>query len=531
MNNKVVFFGEADYGKTTIIGYLLSEAERLDMDRVERHLREKLGKEYNDGLLYSSLINEHYLLGKTTSETKTYDISELPDVEEGTQIIKDTDEELIKKETRIVGKKVEITTIVNIKGVISRFNTRVRDLRNISIDGIDIVVVDTPGHGQYKKEREIGMSIGDVGVFCLAIDEILSDSFDEERFRYTDLWRMYQGESKFIYLLTKFDLCQYNEKDYNVACEKIRRFCKSVIVNRSDTVFDIGIDVLAVEDDIAAIVPVAIEFKERNGVNIRSLSDKTPWYKGPTLVEAIRSRMEDIQETYNVLIPQNTLVAVDEEIGKTFTHVGKVWRVRVCNGSIEVEDKIKFCNVSIEGMQGIHDVEAEIKSIHAEYHASEGVREVQRAPKGGLVAINVKNCYLNGRRIDKGDIRIRRETVIYSSEESTTNMNEFFIRIPNIDDKRELFDVGQDLHILWFGKRLTAKIIRILKEEEGIFVKLTGEGVALSIPDDFYFQNLDELKETVLTLQKGVINAYQRGNDNTHYIEGEFVFSRSRFVE
>ena len=41
MKNKVVFFGEADYGKTTLIGYMLSKAENINMDRVERRIKEK----------------------------------------------------------------------------------------------------------------------------------------------------------------------------------------------------------------------------------------------------------------------------------------------------------------------------------------------------------------------------------------------------------------------------------------------------------------------------------------------------------
>ena len=79
MKNKVVFFGEADYGKTTLVGYLLSKAENLDMDKVEKRVQAKLGSNYDEGLLYSSLINEDYLQSNTNSETETFDISDYPD--------------------------------------------------------------------------------------------------------------------------------------------------------------------------------------------------------------------------------------------------------------------------------------------------------------------------------------------------------------------------------------------------------------------------------------------------------------------
>ena len=117
MKNKVVFFGEADYGKTTLVGYLLSKAENLDMDKVEKRVQAKLGSNYDEGLLYSSLINEDYLQSNTNSETETFDISDYPDAVNGTKIIKDNDEESVIEITRITGKKVEVTTIVHTKGL------------------------------------------------------------------------------------------------------------------------------------------------------------------------------------------------------------------------------------------------------------------------------------------------------------------------------------------------------------------------------------------------------------------------------
>ncbi len=529
MKNKVVFFGEADYGKTTLIGYLLSKADNLDMDKVEKRVKEKLGKNYDEGLLYSSIINENYLQSDTKTEVNTFAISEYPNASEGTKVIKDNEEETIVEITRVTGAKVEVTTITHTKGIVRRLNSRSREARNISIDGLDIVAVDTPGHVQFIKEREIGIALGDVGVFCLAIDKVLSDDFSEVLFRYADLWRTYNVSRKFIYLLTMSDLSKYSEEAYNTACEKIRRFCKFVDYELSENVFGIPISYTVREEEAAAIIPVAVEFKERNGVNILEHSDKTPWYHGPTLIEAIKTRIGELREEINVLIPQNTLVSVDKEIGKTRTQAGKVWRVAVRNGSIEVNDKIKLCDVSIDGMQGKYDVIAEVRSIHAEYHVSEGIREVQRASKDELVTINLKNCYANGRRVDKSDIVTDKETTIYSANDETEKMNEFYIKLPNIDSEVDLMDVGQVVSLLWFGKRITSTIVKFSDDLDGIYIRLI-EGVTLSIPTDHRFQNLQELKETRLILQRGGENAYQDGQYNFRYLRGEFVFSMSRLV-
>lgn len=57
------------------------------------------------------------------------------------------------------------------------------------------------------------------------------------------------------------------------------------------------------------------------------------------------------------------------------------------------------------------------------------------------------------------------------------------------------------------------------------------EGITLSVPVNFEFQNLNELKETRLSLQRRRDNAYQQGHNNFHYLHGEFVFSRSSIAE
>lgn len=531
MKNKVVFFGEADFGKTTLIGYLLSKAENIDMDKAEQRIIEKMGSRYDKGVLYSSLINEDYLQSYTSAETDIFDLSDFPDAVEGTKILIDNAEESVIEITRISGKKIEVTTIVHKKGVMPRLNTRSRAVRNISIDDVNIVAIDTPGHALFLKEREMGMSLSDVGVFCLAINKVLSDDFSEVLFRYTDLWRTYHANRQYICLLTMCDLCEYREADYITACNKIRQYCKYVdVMHDVESGRGSSFSYTTREEEIVAIIPVAVEFKARKGVNITRLSEKTPWYHGPSLIDAIRSRIAELHAEMSPLIPRNTLVSVEKEIGKTRTHAGKVWRVEVQNGSIGVNDRIKFCGVSVNGMQGIYDVEADVKSIHAEYHISEGLKEVQRAHKNELVSINIRNCYVNGRRIKKGDIQTGRETVIYSADDATENMNEFYIRLPNIAFEIELIDVGQDLALLWFGKRITAKVIGFPHDLDGIYVRLT-DGVTLSIPTDFRFRNLEELKETRMCIHRHSENAYQQVHYSVHYLSGEFVFSRSKLAE
>jgi len=231
----VVLFGPADHGKSTVIGYMYANSLQMDMDSVERNLRDKLGNRFNAGYLYSSLLNTEHN---------------------------------------------------------SRFNTRLNGLRRI----LDFTFIDTPGHEQYLSEREQGISMGEIGIFCLAINEVLNDKFEEAMDEFTDLWFEHYATRRLICLLTKFDLLAYSQDDYEKACERVISCCRRVMVERSDNVFGVDIDFDVPEPGFAAIIPVAVLFDKRDGVNIISHSEKTPWYRGPLLVEAIRERENDLPD-------------------------------------------------------------------------------------------------------------------------------------------------------------------------------------------------------------------------------------------
>lgn len=236
MNSKVVLFGEADYGKTTVIGYLYSITQNIDMDKYEREVSEKMGSRYKPDYLYPSLLDKN-----------------------------------IPESGRINTIK---HTIKNINGA------------NIGSNE-NFTVIDTPGHQKYLPEREIGISLADIGVCCFAINEVLKNRFPNTLSEFSTLWFQFHKNKKMIYLLTKFDLLNYSENEYNKACFMINKFCKRIIAEYSDTVFGVDIITDIEEKDVAAIIPVAVDFRNKIGHNIVVRSGDTPWYKGPTLSEAV----------------------------------------------------------------------------------------------------------------------------------------------------------------------------------------------------------------------------------------------------
>jgi elongation factor 1-alpha len=237
MNSKVVLFGPADYGKSTVVGYIYAKSAQMNMDKVERNLKDRLGNEYKSDYLYSSLINPEHASEK-----------------------------------------------------ISRFSTRINNLKRI----IDFTFIDTPGHDRYLDQREQGISLGQVGVFCLAINEVLNEKYEESMREFTDLWFEHYTNKKLICLLTKFDLQAYRQDDYEEVSERIAKCCRQVHIERRDSVFGVEIAFDVPEPGFAAIIPVAVEFDKRQSHNIISRSDKTSWYEGSILIDAIREQANEL---------------------------------------------------------------------------------------------------------------------------------------------------------------------------------------------------------------------------------------------
>jgi translation elongation factor EF-1alpha len=233
MESNVVFFGPADHGKSTVIGCMFANDLKIDLNKHERDLRDRLGNKFKHDYLYSSLINPELASAQ-----------------------------------------------------ISRFSTRINNMKRI----IDFTFIDTPGHDDYLDQREQGISMGKIGVFCLAINEVLNNKYEEPMREFTDLWFEHYASKRLICLLTKFDLEAYSRDAYEEAGNKVMMSCRKIHAEYNDVTLggDIPIDVSL--PGFAAIIPVAVEFEKRESINISIRSDKTPWYKGQILIDAIRNR-------------------------------------------------------------------------------------------------------------------------------------------------------------------------------------------------------------------------------------------------
>jgi len=151
-------------------------------------------------------------------------------------------------------------------------------------DKRDYVIIDAPGHKEFMKNMITGASQAEGSVLVVDANE----GVKEQTRRHAYVLGLL-GLRENIIILNKMDLVNYSEETYNAVKKEISEFYKSI--------------------GIAAtyVIPVSAVV----GDNIATKSEKTPWYDGPTVIEAIDSlkKHDDIenaelrfpiQDVYNI---------------------------------------------------------------------------------------------------------------------------------------------------------------------------------------------------------------------------------------
>jgi bifunctional enzyme CysN/CysC len=134
--------------------------------------------------------------------------------------------------------------------------------RFFSTDHRKFIVADTPGHEQYTRNMITGASSADVAVILIdARKGVLTQTR-----RHSYLVSLI-GIRKVILAINKMDLVEYSEQVFKDIEKKYRAFAKQI-----------GLD------DITAIPLSALR-----GDNMLKESERTPWYRGPSLLTLLET--------------------------------------------------------------------------------------------------------------------------------------------------------------------------------------------------------------------------------------------------
>ncbi|GAN52796.1 enzyme nodQ [Tanticharoenia sakaeratensis NBRC 103193] len=128
------------------------------------------------------------------------------------------------------------------------------------MDGREFVIVDAPGHRQFLRNMITGAADAEAAV--LVVDAL--EGAQEQTRRHAMLLRLI-GISHVIVLMNKVDLLGYDQEKVAAAEASVRALLGQL------------------EIPVDAVVPASA----REGDNIAERSPNMPWYRGPTLTEAL----------------------------------------------------------------------------------------------------------------------------------------------------------------------------------------------------------------------------------------------------
>ncbi len=216
-------------------------------------------------------------------------------------------------------------------------------------------VVDCPGHRDFVKNMITGASQADAAILVVAAPDGVMEQTKEHVFLARTL-----GITQLVIAVNKMDAVNYDQKRFEEVKKELTQLIGMVGYKAADILF----------------IPMS-SFK---GVNISKKSPETPWYTGPTLLEALDSFKEPDKPTDKPFrLPIQDVYSI--------SGIGTVPVGRIETGIMKKGMKVSFMPANKDG---------EIKSIEMHHE------EQPQALPGDNVGFNVRGVGKND--IRRGDV-------------------------------------------------------------------------------------------------------------------------------
>lgn len=230
--------------------------------------------------------------------------------------------------------------------------------KKFETDKYYFTIIDAPGHKDFIKNMITGASQADAGVLVVGSEGIQAQT-KEHVFLSRTL-----GVGQLIVACNKMDLAGYDQAKFEKLKGEVSTLLKSV----------------GYKPDTITFVPIA----SYPGENVAKKTDKMPWYKGPTLLEAINSLTPPEK-------PTNLPLRLPIQDVYNITGIGVVPVGRVETGVLKLGDKI----VAVPGREG-KGVPGECKTIEMHHE------QMDRAEPGDNVGISVRG--FGKKDVARGDV-------------------------------------------------------------------------------------------------------------------------------
>lgn len=365
--------------------------------------------------------------------------------------------------------------------------------KHIDIGGVGFTAIDTPGSAHRRHQRQKGIYYGDIGVFCIEINQLISDDLFMKKDLYASLiatlllWNKYHGST--IIAITKMDTCEFREEAFRMGCEVLRQICGDEI-------------------KISTIIPISVEVRERRGHNIDKSSERMLWFEGDTLHEAI-SKYSQAQDSCGKDSP---LLFYVDKMHKRTVHNGRTWRIKLLQGSINVGDEIVLAPVKI-GTNSVA-ITARVKTLRKDFtEAKEGELDVRQAKDSSFVGVDLSDIRNNARKLKKDDFEVFYTTCGFRKGTQYQSSDKLIFKIGfMLNDK---FSLKREMGLLWFGREVPFCIIGREKIQDGFLITVQLKNRHIAIP--LNFEGRYQAKELIIRYDNS-------GYDNPcPYIDAELI--------
>jgi len=216
-------------------------------------------------------------------------------------------------------------------------------------------VIDAPGHRDFVKNMITGTSQADAAIITCSAIEGPQAQTKEHIFLATTL-----GVKQIIVAINKMDAVKYDEAKYKAAVDGVKKLF-AMIGNKAENI---------------PFIPVSAY----EGDNVKTKSANTPWYNGPTLIQALDNLSVPAKETDKALrLPIQDVY--------TITGIGTVPVGRVETGILKPNTTVMFEPSHVKG---------EVKSIEMHHE------QMPQALPGDNVGFNVRGVAKND--VKRGDV-------------------------------------------------------------------------------------------------------------------------------
>ena len=231
----------------------------------------------------------------------------------------------------------------------------------------EITFVDCPGHRDFIKNMITGASQADAAVLVVSARQGEAETAlgpDGQGREHLILIKTL-GIQQLIVAVNKMDTVNYDQKRFEQVKDMVLKLAQALGYK---------------PEQIKAVIPVSAYY----GDNVAKKSDKTPWYNGPTLYEAL-----DLFEEPPRLVDKPLRLPIQDVY--SIKGVGLVPVGRVESGKLKPGDKIVILpSRKPNGVQG------EVKSIEMHH------QQIEEALPGDNIGFNVKG--IEKTDISRGDV-------------------------------------------------------------------------------------------------------------------------------